>query len=197
MREKLYVAGDSDGGFWACEQPDGTLVGVRHVIDFISVATTLSEDLSDLQRRQMVAFVKRELLTRHWMRALSRNDTSLLHPSTNSDRKDHGPFGAYDGWLGETVEAFCAMGDYAGALALVRAMAAVYDDGPGGQSHQVFELEDRVLRPPLKAAADQQWSHPYTHTQSEDYDWLTLTPKHQHSLTLSHTPSHSPLKGMN
>ena len=54
----------------------------------------------------MVGFVRRELLTTNWMRALSLQDSSLLHPSANSDRKDHGPLGAYDGWPGETIEAF-------------------------------------------------------------------------------------------
>ena len=31
VRSKLYVGGDA-GGFWACEQPDGRLVQVRHPV---------------------------------------------------------------------------------------------------------------------------------------------------------------------
>ena len=40
VRSKLYVGGDA-GGFWACEQPDGRLVQVRHVIDFISIGASV------------------------------------------------------------------------------------------------------------------------------------------------------------
>eukprot|EP01051_Picozoa_sp_SAG22_P010739 SAG22_NODE_983_length_6163_cov_8.370053_2_plen_409_part_00 len=157
VRTKLYVAGDENGGYFQAEQPGGNRVPVRHVIDFISIATSLADDLSPMQKRQMSGFVKRELLTETWMRALSLNDSSLLHPSANSDRKDHGPLGAYDGWPGETVQAFAMIGEYKAALDLVRTMAAAYDDGPGGQAHQVFTQNGKTLRPTRKAAADQQW----------------------------------------
>ena len=157
VRTKLYVPGDTSGGFWYAEQPDGNKVPVRHVIDFISIATALADDLSTMQKRQMTGFVQRELLTDHWMRALSLNDSSLIHPSANSDRKDHGPLGAYDGWPGETVQALAMMGEYKQALELTRAMASAYDDGPGGQAHQVFTQNGKTLRPTRKAAADQQW----------------------------------------
>ena len=85
--------------------------------------------------------------------------SSSLAPSTltRSDRKDHGPFGAYDGWLGETVHALALFGEYAAALDLVRAMAPVYDRGPGGQSHQVFSRNHTSLEMADKAAADQQY----------------------------------------
>ena len=159
VRSKLFIGGanGTDGGFFAAEQPTGELVPVRHVIDFISVVTSIAEDLPPAMRRSMMGFVRRELLTTNWMRALSLQDSSLLHPSANSDRKDHGPLGAYDGWPGETIEAFCLLGEYQAALELTRAMATAYDDGPGGQAHQVFEEGGKVLRPPRKAAADQQW----------------------------------------
>ena len=104
--------------------------------------------------------MKRELLTETWMRALSLSDSSLLHPSANSDRKDHGPLGAYDGWPGETVQAFAMIGEYGAALDLVRTMAAAYDDGPGGQAHQVFTQNGKTLRRTRKAAADQQVRKP-------------------------------------
>ena len=102
VRTKLYVPqnGTHDGGFFAAEHPSGQLIGVRHVIDFISVATSIAEDLPAEMRSDMMGFVSRELLTKNWMRALSLKDISLLHPSANSDRKDHGPLGAYDGWPG-------------------------------------------------------------------------------------------------
>ena len=49
------------------------------------------------------------------------------------------------------------IGEYEEALKLTRAMATAYDDGPGGQAHQVFTQRGRTLRPTRKAAADQQW----------------------------------------
>jgi hypothetical protein len=76
VRSKLYVrkGGSETGGYWACEQPDGKLVAVRHVIDFITIGAALLDDLSNSTKDEMVAFVKRELLTKNWMRALSVSD---------------------------------------------------------------------------------------------------------------------------
>lgn len=48
----------------------------------------------------MVAFTKRELLTPAWMRALSTQDAA----AAQSDRADHGPRGAWDGWVGLTAQ---------------------------------------------------------------------------------------------
>ena len=42
---------------------------------------------------ETVDFVLRELKTEYWLRALSLQD----HAAAASDRKDHGPFGSYDG----------------------------------------------------------------------------------------------------
>ena len=158
VQTKLYVKGPPTGplvkgGYWACEQPDGKLVPVRHVIDFITIGAALADDLSNETKEEMMAFVKRELLTKNWMRALSMQDAA----APASDRKDHGPFGAYDGWLGETVEVFSIFGRHMDALELVRNMAPVYDRGPGGQSHQVFDRNGTVFELPGKAHADQQY----------------------------------------
>ena len=38
------------------------------------------------------------------------------------------------------MQAFASLGNYSAALRLVHNMAEVYDRGPGGQSHQVFEV---------------------------------------------------------
>ena len=53
---------------------------------------------------------------------------------------------AYDGWPGETIQALAMIGKYEEALKLTRAMATAYDDGPGGQAHQVFTQGGRTLR---------------------------------------------------
>ena len=60
--------------------------------DATVLAPQLTEDLSATQKREMVGFVQRELLTPNWMRALSVQDAA----APASDRKDHGPFGAYE-----------------------------------------------------------------------------------------------------
>lgn len=153
VRQRLYVNG-SEGGFWACEMPTGERVPVRHIIDFVTIGPALREDLSQGQRDEMAAFVTRELRTPHWLRALSLADPA----APASDRKDHGPWGSYDGWVGEAVEAYCALGRYGEALALTRNSSVVYDRGPGGQSHQVFGLDNTdMLDIPGKAHADQQY----------------------------------------
>ena len=155
VRTKLYVraGGHESGGYWGCEQPNGDLVPVRHVIDFITIGAALLDDLDNATRAEMVAFVRRELLTRNWMRALSVDDAA----APRSDRKDHGPFGAYDGWLGETVQVFSLFGPahYTDALQLVRDMAPVYDRGPGGQSHQARLL----LQPPATSGTSTTTAH--------------------------------------
>lgn len=133
VRSRLYVAGK---GYWACEQPDGRLVEVRHVIDFATVGHALADDLSPATAAEMATFFAAELRTPNWLRALSLSDAA----APQSDRKDHGPYGAYDGWLGESVLALSRLGRYADALNVTRSMAPVYDRGPGGQSHQVPSL---------------------------------------------------------
>ena len=133
VRSRLYVDGK---GYWACEQPDGSLVEVRHVIDFATVGHAIADDLSPTTVGEMAAFFAAELQTPHWLRALSLGDAA----AQQSDRKDHGPYGAYDGWLGESVVALSRLGRYADALNLTRSMAPVYDRGPGGQSHQVISI---------------------------------------------------------
>eukprot|EP01052_Picozoa_sp_SAG31_P051211 SAG31_NODE_12056_length_973_cov_0.869565_2_plen_134_part_00 len=96
--ERLYVQGK---GYWACEYPSGKRVEVRSVVDFTTIAQAIPSLLSTLVRAEMSHFVQEELETPHWMRALSMNDSAAPY----SDRKDHGPYGSWDGWLGETVEA--------------------------------------------------------------------------------------------
>merc|ERR1719221_987533 len=102
----------------------------------------------------MVGFFQNELQTPHWLRALSLLDAA----APASDRKDHGPFGAYDGWLGESVAALGRLGHYNQALNVTRNMAQVYDRGPGGQSHQVFTIgAHESVDLPAKSEADQQY----------------------------------------
>eukprot|EP01050_Picozoa_sp_SAG11_P016842 SAG11_NODE_2348_length_3485_cov_1.358535_1_plen_199_part_00 len=84
---------------------------------------------------QMVAFVEEELLTDTWMRALSLQDRA----AKASDRTDHGPYGAYDGWPALTVAAFARFGNHTEAARFLRSTAFVTTLGPYGQAHGVAD----------------------------------------------------------
>ena len=64
----LYKPGD---GVWCGLHDDGKRVELRHCVDYIYVGDALANDLTPDMRRDMTNFVKRELLTRDWMRAMS------------------------------------------------------------------------------------------------------------------------------
>ena len=147
----LYVPGQ---GFWACAYPNSTTVPVRHVVDFFTTAEALAGDLTPGTRAEMAAFVAGSLLTPGWMRALALDDPV----APLSDRADHGPWGAYDGWPSKTIDAFMALGLPDAARAMFdRILPAVVQEGPLGQSHRVY---NNSLLPGLltaKATTDQQY----------------------------------------
>merc|ERR1740133_383426 len=73
-------------GVWFAEQPDGSRLVNRHVIDFAYVTEFMLDDLPQQTREDMAEFVTRELLQpqQGWMRA-----QSLLDPAAaRSDRTD-------------------------------------------------------------------------------------------------------------
>jgi hypothetical protein len=121
-------------GVWLCAQPNGQFLKVRHVYDFITVIKWMAEDLSPEMRREMVAFVQRELMTEWWMRALSLEDPA----ASGSDRPDHGPMGAYDEWPALTLEAFCKLGFGKEALDAFYRFEKVTHEGPYAQAHEVL-----------------------------------------------------------
>jgi hypothetical protein len=95
-------------GSWNVLYPDGRQIDSRHVYDFLTVGTTISEDLTPDVKTGMLEFVNRELMTRTWLRAMSRQDPSAF----NSDRSDHGPAGSYSGWPAKTDQAAAELGRY-------------------------------------------------------------------------------------
>ncbi|MGC9258945.1 MAG: hypothetical protein ACP5I8_02555 [Phycisphaerae bacterium] len=141
---KLYVPGS---GYWNTVQPDGARVPVRHCIDFFTVAYCMADDLSASMKREMTDFVKKQLLTDHWMRALSLEDPA----APESNRPDHGPMGAYDAWPPFTMEALCRLGDWSHATAFLRRCAEVTQEGPYGQSHELLTTgSDSPVRKALR-----------------------------------------------
>ena len=87
----LYLDGK---GFFACKQPDGSLVPVRHCLDFFTVLQCMGEDLTAKQRQEMIQFFLEELKTTTWMHALSPLDPDTAF----STRTDHQDDGAYTTW---------------------------------------------------------------------------------------------------
>ncbi|HUA66740.1 MAG TPA: hypothetical protein VME24_12895 [Alphaproteobacteria bacterium] len=127
----LYKSGD---GVWYGLHNDGMRVELRHCVDYIYVGNALASDLTPDMRRQMTDFVKRELLMRHWMRAMSLQDAA----AAVSDRPDHGPMGAYDGWPALTVGTMWRLGFPSDAFDFYCRTAAVTKEGPFAQAREFY-----------------------------------------------------------
>ncbi len=127
---KLY-AGD---GTWYSLFPDDEKVEIRHTLDFHFIGRYLAEDLTEEMKDHMMDFVENELLTDTWMRAQSLTDPAAV----NSDRPDHGPLGAYDGWPLNTMEAMWEMGFTSRAEKFYRDIYPVTLEGNWAQAHELW-----------------------------------------------------------
>ncbi len=127
----LYKPGD---GVWYALHRDGKRVELRHCYDFVCIGKFMNNDLTPQMKREMVAFVKRELLDGHWMRAMSPLDEA----AAKSDRPDHGPMGAYDAWPALTAESMCLLGDWKPAVEFLRNTQAALNEGVYGQAHEYY-----------------------------------------------------------
>src|SRR5690606_20277446 len=101
--QDLYVEGE---GYFACRQPDGSLVSVRHCLDFFTVLQCMPDALRDEQVEEMIAFFRRELKTTRWMHALSPLDPD----AALSSRTDHQDEGAYTTWPAYSLEVLVQTG---------------------------------------------------------------------------------------
>lgn len=128
--QKLYVAG---GGYWNCRQPDGTLVPVRHVWDFIHTLNFLHADLPGAQIGEMVAFFRRELMTPTWLAALSPLDEDAGF----SFRPDHQWNGSYPGWVALALAALAKAGRDDLIREWLPGLALSAGQGPYSQAHFV------------------------------------------------------------
>lgn len=127
---ELYLPGQ---GVWCSRHRDGQRVEMRHVYDFATIGATLDADLPPATRSEMVSFVQRELLTDTWMRAQSLADPA----AAQSDRPDHGPRGAYDGWPAQTAAAMTRLGAWDAALDLLHRVESVTHASCFAQSHEL------------------------------------------------------------
>ncbi len=127
----LYKPGD---GVWYGLHNDGQRVELRHCVDYIYVGNALADDLAPETRREMTDFVKSELLTSDWMRAMSLKDAA----AARSDRPDHGPMGAYDGWPALTVGTMWRLGFPSDAFDFYCRTAEVTEEGPFAQAREFY-----------------------------------------------------------
>jgi len=128
--QKLYVKG---GGYWHCRQPDGSLVPARHIWDFIHVLNFLHEDLPDWQVAEMVDFFERELMTPHWLAALSPLDEDAGF----SLRPDHQWNGSYPAWVALAAAALVRTNRVELLRKWLPGLARTAAQGPLSQAHLV------------------------------------------------------------
>ena len=127
---KLYAG----NGVWNSLYPYNKNVEVRHVLDFQYMGRYMSHDLSQQMRNDINKFVNDELLTNTWMRAQSLKDSAANY----SDRPDHGPLGAYDGWPAATMDAFTQMGFTDQAFRFYKNIEPVTYEGGWSQAHELW-----------------------------------------------------------
>jgi hypothetical protein len=133
--QKLYAGGK---GFWHTRFPDGSLVEVRHCYDFFTIINTIDEDLSEVQKEEMVQFFKKELQTAKWMRALAPSDNNAMF----SPRPDHQWNGAYPAWPARSLKALYRVGQTDLAFSWMKGLAKSFNQGPLGQAHFVDHVID-------------------------------------------------------
>ena len=128
--QKLYKPG---GGYWHARFPDGKMVEVRHIYDFITILNTISDDLSDVQKSEMYRFFNDELKTNNWLRAISPFDDNAMF----SVRPDHQWNGAYPAWPAQAATALYKIGRGKEAFRWLKGVAKSANQGPFGQAHFV------------------------------------------------------------
>lgn len=127
---KLY-AGE---GVWNSLYPNGEMIEVRHCLDFMFLGRYIPQDIPSGIKAEMIEFLYRELITDQWMRAQSLQDVA----AERSDRADHGPLGAFDGWPAGTMDALARMGYPGKALDFYHAIEPVTYEGCWAQAHELW-----------------------------------------------------------
>lgn len=141
----LYKPGD---GVWYGLHNNGKRVELRHCVDFIYVGNALADDLTPVMRHEMSGFVEHELLMRDWMRAMSPKDAA----AAISDRPDHGPMGAYDGWIPLTVGTMWRLGFPSDAFDFYCRTAEVTQEGPFAQAREFYGPQRDRFDAPVRIA---------------------------------------------
>lgn len=127
----LLYAGD---GVWNSLYPNGEVIEVRHCLDFMFLGRYIPDDIPAEIKDEMIDFLYEELITDRWMRAQSLKDVA----AERSDRADHGPLGAFDGWPAGTMDALAQMGYPGKALDFYHAIEPVTYEGCWAQAHELW-----------------------------------------------------------
>ena len=128
-----YVPGD---GVWRTKHRDGSTVVSRHVYDYVTIGLWLTPDLTPQMRKEMTAFVNRELLADGWIRAMSLSDEA----APISDRPDHGPKGSYCAWPAMAAQTMAKFGQYSDMEHLIELCEAATWQGPFPQAFELLQV---------------------------------------------------------
>ena len=104
---------------------------VHHCYDFGTTLMNIGDLMPPKQKKEMVAFFKRELQTPTWMRALSTKDLDV----TFSIRPDHQWTGAYCSWAALALSGLYVAGEADVALDWMKGLAKTTMQGPFAQAH--------------------------------------------------------------
>ena len=121
-------------GVWNSLYPGNKKIEVRHCLDFSFFGKYIPDDIPANIKSEMLGFLYDELMTDHWMRAQSLKDLA----ADKSDRADHGPFGAFDGWPVDIMDALTQMGFPQQALDFYHAVEPVTYEGIWAQAHELW-----------------------------------------------------------
>lgn len=149
--QQLYVDGK---GIWKCRLPDGSYNEVHHCYDFGTTLMNIGDMMPARQKKEMVAFFRRELQTPTWMRALSTKDLDV----TFSIRPDHQWTGAYCSWAALALSGLYVAGETDVALDWIKGLAKSTQQGPIAQAHftEVF-VAPESNGGAIKAPSDQPY----------------------------------------
>ena len=139
-------------GVWYSLYPENKRIEVRHCLDFMFIGRYIPNDIPAANRDEMIRFLYDELITDHWMRAQSLKDLAAEH----SDRPDHGPLGAFDGWPAGTMDALSQMGFPDSALNFYQAIEPVTYEGCWAQAHELWG-EDKYNKNARVRIAQRGW----------------------------------------
>ena len=141
-------------GVWYSLYPDNKKIEIRHCLDFAFFGKYIPDDIPEDIKEEMLDFLYSELMTNNWMRAQSLNDIA----AENSDRCDHGPLGAFDGWPADIMDALTMMGYPEKALDFYRAIEPVTNEGIWSQSHELWG-KDKETRKARIRIAERDWNN--------------------------------------
>ncbi|MFA5820138.1 MAG: hypothetical protein WC854_12775, partial [Bacteroidales bacterium] len=145
---KLYAG----NGVWNSLYPNNKKIEVRHCLDFTFFGKYIPNDIPPVIKDEMIEFLYQELMTDHWMRAQSLRDIA----AEQSDRCDHGPFGAFDGWPVDIMDALTQMGYPQKALDFYHAIEPVTYEGIWSQAHELWG-ENKRNKKALVRIPERDW----------------------------------------